>query len=98
MGAIFVALIVAYAWLHTETLNINYQIEQLKKENMQLKETNAALRAEYSALIDPEKIDRQARQLGLTNSNHDSVRVLDLPAGAAENLLAETFLGKNKTP
>lgn len=95
VGGLFLGLILTYAWLHMETLNINYEIEELKKENQQLREMNAALRAEYSVLVDPEKIDQQARQLGLTSSNHAAVRIVEATVlGPAANVLAESLQTK----
>ena len=32
VGALFVSLILAYAWSHNEILNINYRMEQLRRE------------------------------------------------------------------
>lgn len=92
VGGLFLGLILTYAWLHMETLDIHYRIEELKKENQQLREMNAALRAEYSVLVDPDKIDRLARKLGLTSSNHAAVRIVEATALApAPNVLAESM-------
>lgn len=93
VGAIFVFLILTYAWLQTEILNINYRMEQIKKENHELRELNAALRVEQSALTQPETIDRQARALGLVSPNRQEVRILQsqLPPAPDRNLVAETF-------
>lgn len=97
VGAVFLALILTYAWLQTEILNVNYQMEQLKKDNNQLREMNTALRAEHSSLTNPEKIDRQARALGLISSNRAEVRILQTEPALlppAENLVAESLHSK----
>lgn len=77
VGALFVCLIVVYAWSHNEILGIHYQMEQLKKESGELREINAALRAEYSSLINPESVEYRASELGLVASNQVEVRILD---------------------
>ena len=92
VGAFFLALILTYAWLHTEILNIHYLQEQFKKENSQLRETNAALRVESSVLTNPDKIDRRARQLGLISASNPRVRILESDAPrllTTENRMAE---------
>lgn len=92
LGAFFLALILTYAWLHTEILNIHYLQEQVKKENSQLSEANAALRVEYSVLTNPDEIDRRARQLGLVSAHDAQVRILESDAPlllTAQNRMAE---------
>jgi cell division protein FtsB len=91
IGAVFLTLILAYAWLQTEVMHVHYQMEEFQKKNRQLHEINAALRAEHSSLMDPEKINRRARELGLISSNRVEVRILEsnAPALDSENLMAE---------
>ena len=93
-GGLFVGLLLTYAWLHTEILRIHYHMEQFKKENSQLKEVTTALRAEQSSLQNPEKIDRQARQMGLISSHRSEVRILQadiLSRKPPRNLLAKSL-------
>jgi len=97
VGALFVSLILAYAWSHNEILNINYRMEQLRRENSELRENNTALRAEYSSLVNPENIDSQARQLGLVTPNKAAVKIIDsdIPISRPNQaLLAQTTLQK----
>ena len=97
VGALFVSLILAYAWSHNEILTINYRMEQLRKENGELRENNTALRAEYSSLVNPENIDSQARQLGLVTPNKAAVKIIDsdIPISRPNQaLLAQTTLQK----
>jgi len=92
VSALLVSLIVVYAWSHNEILQINYQMEQLRKDNEELVEINAALRTEQSALMNPESIDREARKLGLVTSNRAEVRILDSTRPLlrpSENLVAD---------
>lgn len=97
VGALFVCLILVYAWSHNEILTIHYQMEQLKKESDELQEINAALRAEHSSLINPENIAREARKLGLIASNRGEIRILDSTIRtirASENIVAQSTLQK----
>lgn len=94
IGALFLSLILAYAWSHREILNIHYQMEQIRRENQQLRESNTALRAEYSSLVNPERIDKVAQQLGLVNSNRAEVRILDSSIPVTGNLVAQSKLDK----
>ncbi len=91
VGVLVVTLTVIYAWLQMEILNIHYHVEQTKTENHQLRELGAALRAEYSSLIDPQKIGRRARQLGMIHSNRPEVQILTTnpPFDQADSLVAE---------
>ncbi len=75
--ALLVCFVLAYAWSRNEILNIHYQMEHLRKESNELREINAALRAEHSSLINPESIDQEASKLGLVTSNRAEVRILD---------------------
>ncbi|MGH9341434.1 MAG: FtsB family cell division protein [Acidobacteriota bacterium] len=93
-GGLFIGLILVYAWLHMEMLDISYQMEQIKRENAQLRELNSALRAEYSSLLNPQKIDEEARRLGLIHSNREEVMILQAHAPGAvppQNVVAEAL-------
>ena len=46
--ALLVCFVLAYAWSRNEILTIHYQMEHLRKESNELREINAALRAEHS--------------------------------------------------
>ncbi len=75
--ALLVCFVLAYAWSRNEILTIHYQMEHLRKESNELREINAALRAEHSSLINPESINQEASKLGLVTSNRAEVRILD---------------------
>jgi hypothetical protein len=74
-------------------------MEQLKKESGELREINAALRAEYSSLINPESVEYRASELGLVASNQVEVRILDSrrrEVQTAERMVAQSnFQRKN---
>ena len=97
VGALFVCLILVYAWSHNEILGIHYQMETLKKESDELREINAALRAEYSSLINPENVENKAMELGLVASNRTEVRILDSTrreVQTSERMVAQSNLQK----
>ena len=95
ISALLVGLVLSSAWSHNEILNIQYQTEQLRRENSDLLELNTALRAEHFSLINPETMDRQAKALGLISSNRMEVKVLDSEitnSSSSQNLVAESTL------
>ncbi len=93
--ALLVCFVLAYAWSRNEILTIHYQMEHLRKESNELREINAALRAEHSSLINPESIDQEASKLGLVNSNRAEVRILDSDIATVKptsNVVAQSTL------
>jgi len=93
--ALLVCFVLAYAWSRNEILTIHYQMEHLRKESNEFREINAALRAEYSSLINPESIDQEASKLGLVNSNRAEVRILDSDIATVKptsNVVAQSTL------
>ncbi len=95
ISALLVGLVLSSAWSHNEILNIQYQTEQLRRENSDLLELNTALRAEHFSLINPDTMDQQAKALGLISSNRMEVKVLDSEitnSSSSQNLVAESTL------
>ncbi|MFB3068140.1 MAG: hypothetical protein ACE1ZI_02615 [Acidobacteriota bacterium] len=93
--ALLVCFVLAYAWSRNEILTIHYQMEHLRKESNELREINAALRAEHSSLINPENIDQEASKLGLVTSNRAEVRILDSDIATVKptsNVVAQSTL------
>ncbi len=93
--ALLVCFVLAYAWSRNEILTIHYQMEHLRKESNELREINAALRAEHSSLINPESIDQEASKLGLVTSNSAEVRILDSDIATVKptsNVVAQSTL------
>ncbi len=93
--ALLVCFVLAYAWSRNEILNIHYQMEHLRKESNELREINAALRAEHSSLINPESIDQEASKLGLVTSNRAEIRILDSDIATVKptsNVVAQSTL------
>ncbi len=79
-AVLFVALIITYAWNHMKILDIQYEIVKLKTQNGQLKADNAALKAEFNSLTNPERITKKARQMGLISANRASVQIIQADA------------------
>jgi len=76
-GGCLVLLLLAYASLHSTILEINYEIERIKVSNTELAETNNALRAEYSVLVNPQEIETVAKGLGLISANEEKIIILE---------------------
>ena len=67
LGGVVAAGGLLYAWQHFQSLQLGYQIEELKAERAQAAELNQQLRLEAAALSSPMRIDAIARrELGLT--------------------------------
>ncbi len=91
VGALYLGLVLVYAWNHLEILDLRYQIESFRSENQALREAKDALRAEFKALTRPEKIAKAARAMGLISANQPEVMVIqgDWVSPETEALLAE---------
>jgi cell division protein FtsL len=64
MSVLFV-LVMVYVWQHFSAIEMGYNIEAQKVQVEHLSEQNRQLRLTEAELIDPERIDRIAKQLGL---------------------------------
>ena len=93
LAGLVTGLILSYVWSQDAITGISYRLEELRQENAQLADAIDALRAEESSLVNPEKIDRLAGELGLVRSNHAEVLILEgaPQTESAENLLAESI-------
>ncbi|HXK59413.1 MAG TPA: septum formation initiator family protein [Acidobacteriota bacterium] len=76
LTCLLLGLVLAYAWFHNQIMDVNYQIEKLQNENARLREANVELRAEQARLMTPERIDQQARRLGLVTPDQGQVMIL----------------------
>jgi len=76
LSCLLLGLVLSYAWFHNQIINVNYQIEKIQNDNARLRESNAALRAEQAGLMAPERIDQQARKLGLVSPDEGKVKIL----------------------
>ena len=97
ISALLVSLVLSYAWSHNEILTIQYQMEKLRQKSSELQEMNTKLRAERYSLINPETIDKQARELGLINANRMEVKIFDAEVAENkpfQNLIAQSIIQK----
>ena len=97
ISALLVSLVLSYAWSHNEILTIQYQMEKLRQKSSELREMNTKLRVERYSLINPETIDKQARELGLINANRMEVKIFDAEVvenKPSHNLIAQSTIQK----
>lgn len=74
-GAAIVVPLLVYVWQRVEFLRVSYDVEELKKERLQLQEQNKQLGVERSFLLSPDRIERLARkEIGLVDLQPSDVR------------------------
>ncbi len=90
VGLLVLGLVLATGWNQMEIMNLKYEIEEFRAQNRELRDENAAYRAEYQSLIDPEKIAEKAREMGLIAANQPQVTILHtlVPPQASGRLVA----------
>jgi cell division protein FtsL len=65
MGVLFL-LVMVYVWQHFAAIEVGYHVEAQKLQVEQLREQNRQLRLSEAQLTDPGRIDRMAKELGLS--------------------------------
>jgi cell division protein FtsL len=74
-GAAIVVPLLIYVWQRVEFLRVSYDVEELKKERLQLQEQNKQMGVERSFLLSPDRIERLARkEIGLVDPPPTDVR------------------------
>jgi len=74
---VFMGSGIGYVWSNFEKTQIGYDLSQLKKEEMKLRETNRKLRLELATLKSPQKLEALAiRKLGLRQPSPEQIIVL----------------------
>ncbi len=67
LGGLLAGVALVYAWQHFQSIQMGYQLEEVKAERARAAELNLQLKVEVAALRSPMRIDLIARrQLGLT--------------------------------
>jgi len=67
LGVLLAAFVFLYAWQHFQSIQLSYQLEELKADQSQASELNQQLKLEVAGLRSPMRIDAIARrELGLT--------------------------------
>jgi cell division protein FtsL len=69
--------VMAYAFQHFKAIEYGYKIEALKSQRDSLTELNHALSLEEATLLEPGRIDRIARTLGLQSPQAGQVMRMD---------------------
>lgn len=74
---LFMGSSIGYVWSNFERTQIGYDVSQLKKEEMRLRETNRKLRLELAILKSPQNLETLAiEKLGLKQPSPEQIIVL----------------------
>lgn len=74
---LFMGSSIGYVWSNFERTQIGYDLSQLKKEEMRLRETNRKLHLELAILKSPQNLETLATQkLGLKQPSPEQIIVL----------------------
>lgn len=74
---LFMGSSIGYVWSNFERTQIGYDLSQLKKEEMRLRETNRKLRLELAILKSPQNLETLAiEKLGLKQPSPEQIIVL----------------------
>jgi cell division protein FtsL len=83
LGAVVAAFFMMYVFQHFHCIDLSFQLEALKAQEMKATALNSELRLEIAGLRNPMRIDVIARrQLGLTEPLPTQVQEYEAPAGA----------------
>ena len=74
---LFMGSSIGYVWSNFERTQIGYNLSQLKKEEMRLRETNRKLRLELAILKSPQNLESLAiEKLGMQQPSPEQIIVL----------------------
>jgi len=74
---LFMGTGIGYVWSNFERTQIGYDVSQLKKEEMRLKEINRKLRLELALLRSPQNLESKAvKELGLRQPTPEQIVML----------------------
>ncbi|HXY25693.1 MAG TPA: hypothetical protein VEI73_13650 [Candidatus Acidoferrum sp.] len=83
LGGIVAACFMLYIYQHFRCIDLSFQLEQMKVQQVQAATLNSSLKLEIASLRNPMRIDVIARrQLGLTEPLPAQVQEYDAPPGA----------------
>lgn len=88
--AMMFLLVLFYGWQHFSSIEYGYRVEAQKHQLLMLQEQNHQLNLAQAQLINPERIDRMARQLGMEAPQPGQVVRPDAVADPNAPALAET--------
>lgn len=96
---LFAMLALFVTWsihVRNQILLVQYDLEQVTRENQLLLEQNQVLKARFKSMVSPSQIEEEARnKLGMIHLNQPGVRVLD---GDGFGLAARTYAQSRQTP
>ncbi len=77
MILVFMGSGIGYVWSNFERTQLGYDLSQLKKEELRLKEVNRKLRLELALLKSPQNLEAVAvRKLGLKQPSSEQIIIL----------------------
>ena len=83
LGGIVAAFFMLYIYQHFRCIDLSFQLEEVKVEQVKAGTLNSSLKLEIASLRNPMRIDVIARrQLGLTEPLPTQVQEYDAPSGA----------------
>lgn len=96
LGSIVAAFFMLYIFQHFRCIDLSFQLEDLKGQQMKAAALNSELKLEIAGLRDPMRIDVIARRrLGLTEPLPSQVQEYDEPDGAE---VAAHYVRPNHVP
>ena len=97
LGAAVSTFFMLYIYQHFRCIDLSFQLEALKAEELKAAELNSELKLEIAGLRDPMRIDVIARRrLGLTEPLPTQVQEYEEPAGA--EMAAARYAKLNHAP
>jgi cell division protein FtsL len=97
LGGVVAAFFMLYVFQHFRCIDLSFQLETLKAQEIKATGLNSELNLEIAGLRNPMRIDVIARrQLGLTEPLPTQVQEYEAPAGA--EVAAARYVRPNHTP
>jgi cell division protein FtsL len=95
LGGIVAAFFMLYIYQHFRCIDLSFQLEEVKVEQVKAATLNSSLKLEIASLRNPMRIDVIARrQLGLTEPLPTQVQEYDTPSGA--EVAAARYVHQNR--
>jgi cell division protein FtsL len=96
LGGVVAAFFMLYIFQHFRCIDLSFQLEDLKAQEMKAAALNSELKLEIAGLRNPMRIDVIARRrLGLTQPLPTQVQEYEAPDGAE---VAARYVRPNRTP
>ncbi len=97
MGTLVAAFFMLYVFQHFRCIDLSFQLEDLKSQEMKAAALNSELKLEIAGLRSPMRIDVIARRrLGLTEPLPTQIQEYEPPEGA--EVAAARYVRPNRTP